>query len=203
MQVQWRPLPGQQVGQARLRRIGDPAQHFGVVFLLASLALIVIAILWTVINWFVSLAAIFTVRDHAGFFRSIRDAVELYRRESDPFVSSGFGFGVIRTVLFVAVTIVSLMFVVRFNPARPLATILPVIAISLPYFAIADATIIWRLAAYISFSEPEPEPPVVAAPPPPPAPEPVAQAEAGVPSESEIPPTPTFEEAPMEPPSES
>lgn len=150
--------------------IGNPAEHFAVVFLLSTIVLIVIGTLWTIINWFFSLAAIFTVRDHAGFVRSIREAVGLYQRESDPFVSSGFGFGVIRSLLVIAVTFVSLLIVSRYGGTHLRGTVLLVIAVSLPYFAIADAVNIWRLAAYISFSEPEPAPPVVAAPPPPPPP---------------------------------
>ena len=164
--------------------VGDPREHFAAVLLLVTVALLLIALAWSVVNWFFSLAAIFTARDHTGFFASLRETTRLYRRESDALYRSGFSFGVLRTVLFVAVTVLSLMIAVRFSATRPLATVLPMIAISLPYFAVADAITLWRLATYISLTEPEP--PVVAAPEPPiqpvpeprPAPEPEATAEA-------------------------
>ena len=161
---------------------GDPSQHFAAVFLLATLALFAIALLWGVINWYFSLAAIFTVRDHAGFVGSLREANALYSRETNSFVSSGFGFGVIRTVLVIAVTIVSLLIAGRYWATHLRATIALLAAISVGYFAVADALNLWRLASYISFSEPEPEPPVVAAPEPPvqPVTEPEALTEPGV-----------------------
>lgn len=176
--------------------VGDPAQHFAAVFLLATLALLLIALSWSVINWFFSLAALFTVRDHAGFLESLCQTNMFYRRERNSFVSSGFGFSVIRTVLVIAVTIISLLIVSRYGASHFRATIALVTAISLGYFAIADALNLWRLAAYISFSEPEPEPPVVAAPEAPvqPVPEPQTASEVDVATET-APAIPTDEPA--------
>ncbi len=182
--------------------VGDPTEHFAAVIILSTIALMVVAILWTVINWFFSLAAIFTARGEAGFFDSVRDAVDLYRREANAFVSSGFGFGLIRTLLVIVVTIVSLLIVAHYGGTHLRRTILLVIAISLPYFAVADAVNIWRLAAYISFSEAEPEPPVVSAIPEPPT-LPVAEPPSIAPAEPEPISPPPAQDIPLEPTAES
>jgi hypothetical protein len=179
--------------------VGDPAQNFAAVFLLASIALLVIAAVWSVGNWFFSLATIFTARDHAGFFRALRDTTEFYRRESGSLYGSGFAFGALRTILFIAVTIASLFVVDRFGGTHVRATVLLVAAISLAYFAVADGVNMWRLAAYIWLSEPEP--PALVVPIQPIPPESKVPSVAGDPET--VPPAATIENAPLEPTSES
>lgn len=153
--------------------VGDPSQHPAAIVLLGTMALVVIAFIWSVVNWFLSLAAIFTARDGAGFFGSLGRAVELYRSHSDSLYSSGFWFGLIRTLLVIATTIFSLLPIARLSATQVRGTVAIVAVMSLAYFVLADALYIWRLATYISLTEPEPVPPVVAIAPTPagPAPE--------------------------------
>jgi len=142
--------------------LGDPAQHFAAAVLLATLALLFVTAAWSIANWFFSLAAIFSARDNAGFFRSLRDTTGLYHRESDSFLSAGFVFGMMRTLLVVVATVLSLLPVARLGVAHVRATILIVAAVTLSYFALADWLNVWRLAAYIGLAEPEPAPPPLA-----------------------------------------
>jgi len=148
--------------------VGDPAQHFAASFLLSFLALLVITLVWSVANWFFSLSTIFTVRDGAGFISSLGDTADLYHRESNAFFSTGLWFGLMRTVLVVAATVLSLTPVARLSAAHARMTFLIVATVTLAYFALADALNMWRLAAYVSLTEPEPTPPVLSIPPPPP-----------------------------------
>ena len=146
--------------------VGDTTQHLAAVVLLAALAMIVIATVWGMLNWFLSLAPIFTIRDGTGLFASITQAVDVYRVRSRAFTASGFSFGFIRTVLVIIATILSLLPIAQFSGTHVRLTILIVVTTSLAYFALADALNIWRLAAYISFTEPDPAPPVVVMPDP-------------------------------------
>ena len=146
--------------------LGDPARHFTAAILLASVALIVIVFIWSTLNWFLSLAPIFTVRDGAGFFAALSRAVDLYHTRANAFTSSAFSFGLIRTVLAIAATIVSLLPIAHYGGTHVRLTVLIIVSVSLAYFAIADTINVWRLATYISFIEPEPAPPVVIMPDP-------------------------------------
>ena len=147
----------------------DPTQHLGAVVLLAGLVLIAIVSIWGMLNWFLSLAPIFTVRDGAGIGRALSDAVDLYRARANAFTSSGFSFGVMRTVLAIVATILSLLPIAHFGGTHVRLTALIIVSVSLAYFVLADGLNVWRLAAYISFTEPEPAPPVITIPEPTPS----------------------------------
>jgi hypothetical protein len=144
--------------------VGDSTQNFASAVLLMVLFLLVIVLAWLVANWFFSLAPIFAAADGRGFWSSLGDAGKLYRAEQNAFFSIGFWFTFARGILIVASTLLSLW---AFTQARPHLAVALIIFISLAYFACADAFNMWRLACYISFTEPAPEPPVVAAIPAP------------------------------------
>lgn len=170
--------------------VSDPSQHPAAIVLLATVALVVIAFIWSVANWFLSLAAIFTVRDGVGFFSSLGRAVELYRGQSDSLYSSGFWFGLLRTVLVIAATIFSLLPIARFSASRAGVAVLIVAVVTLAYFALADALYMWRLATYVALSEPEPQQPVWANPEIPAAPEPAMDESGATTGDSEGGPVP-------------
>lgn len=144
--------------------IGDPSQNFAAALLLATMSLLLIAFVWSVANWFFSLAAIFSAIGDAGFVGSLSQANHLYRRHTNSFISTGFWFGLIRTIFVIVTTILSLLPIARLSATQARITLLIVIVVSLAYFAIADALNMWRLATYISFTEPEPALPVAAVP---------------------------------------
>jgi hypothetical protein len=141
--------------------LGDPSLHFAATFLLSALALAVIAFIWSFANWFFSLATLFTVCDGSGFFRSTAQTADYYREHSGRLASTGLWFAFARSILVVVSTAISLWL---FTEARLQVAIAFIVLVSIVYFAFADALNIWRLATYISFSEPEPAPPVVATP---------------------------------------
>ena len=175
---------------------GDTTDHIALAVMLSTLALLAIVFVWSVMNWLLSLAAIFSVRDGDGIWLSLKKTAELCRTVRNAFVSTGFWFTFARAIVIVSVTFVSAM---AFTQFRPRAALLAVVLISLAYFAIADALNLWRLAAYISLTEPEPEPPAVLAPPTPPfqphtEPEPTTTAV--VETEPAAPTIPTDEPAP-------
>jgi len=146
--------------------VGDPSQHFATTFLLSLCSLMVIGFVWSVANWFLSLAAIFTARDHASFFSSLASTADFYHSNSDSLFRSGLAFGLMRTVLIVAATFLSLFPIARLSASHAQVAFLVVVIVTFGYFAVADALNMWRLASYVSLSEPAPERPVLASPRP-------------------------------------
>jgi len=147
--------------------VGDPSQHLGAVIVLSSLALLAVVFIWSFANWFLSLATIFSVVEGRGSFGSLGETSKFYREYSGRLVGTGAWFAFARSVLVIATSSISLWL---FSEANPRLAIPFIILVSLVYFAMADALNIWRLATYISFTEPEPAPPVIVAPKPVPLP---------------------------------
>lgn len=147
------------------------SQHLAVNAVVLLLVIIVLVSVWSVVNWFASLAQIYASMRGEGVVRSLQSATDLYHEHSGAFASSGIWFGVIRFVLLVVVAFGSLSPVANVSVGRLKALVIFISIISLAYFAVADALNMWRLGVYISLIEPEAVEPVPEPlPPAPPAP---------------------------------
>jgi hypothetical protein len=129
----------------------DPAP--GAAFLIVLIVSALVWLAWSMMNWLLSLAAIFVVANGRDTFGAMADAVDLLRRRSGPMLAVGTWFGLAHTLVFIAASTIA---------AFPLglATILPgwmvlggLIAVTLLYFAVADFLYIGRLAAYVAILE--------------------------------------------------
>src|SRR5260370_2322576 len=69
---------------------------------------VLVVFCWTILNWFLSLAPLFVVRDGDDMMGSITASVHLYRRNTRDFAAAGTIFGIIRLFALVAVTMLSL-----------------------------------------------------------------------------------------------
>jgi hypothetical protein len=114
---------------------------------------VLVVFCWTVLNWFLSLAPLFAVRDGDDMMGSIAASVHLYRRNRRDFAAVGTIFGIIRLFALVAVTMLSLAVVNLWGRISGAAIIAAVAAISLAYFAVADFLYVSRLAAYAEILE--------------------------------------------------
>ncbi len=145
-----------------IARTFDPKSHFGASFTLSLLSMLVIATIWGILNWLLSVAAIFTAKDGADITQSLRDSVELS--------ASGKGainiwFALMRTAAMIAISYFSLFLLPFMITGNWQAPVLAIVILSMAYFAFADFLYVWRLAAYIGLNEPEPY--VAEVPPPP------------------------------------
>jgi len=122
----------------------------GAAFLIVLIVSALVWLAWSMMNWLLSLAAIFVVANGRDTFGAITDAVDLLRRRSGPVLAVGTWFGLAHTLAFIAASTIA---------AFPLglATILPgwmvlggIVAVTLLYFAVADFLYIGRLAAYVA-----------------------------------------------------
>lgn len=125
-----------------------------VVFVLVFLAIVVLVVaVWTTVNWFLSLAPVFVVRDGRDTFGSLADAEGLFRRHKREFSGVGFLFGLLRLFAIGAVTVLSLAALGMLGTVPGWAVTAIIVALTLLYFATADSLYIARLAAYVDIAE--------------------------------------------------
>ena len=149
---------------AILSAFSDPRDHFALNFFLMTLVLLMLASIWSFLNWFLSVAAIFPSRDSAGIREAFSRTADLYHFGIG---RVSVGFGLLRTALVIGVTFLSLVFAASLAQGHRRGPIAAIIVTTAIYFALSDLIYVWRLATYISMTEPEPEPPVVRQPEPP------------------------------------
>jgi hypothetical protein len=142
-------------GMASSQDEAAPDASFLIVLIIAGL----VWLAWSVVNWLLSLAAIFVVSGGRDTFGAIADAVDFLRRRSGPVFAVGTSFGLAHTAAFVVASIAAAipLGLVTVLPGRIVLAGLAVI--TLLYFAVADFLYMGRLAAYVAILE-LPEAPV-------------------------------------------
>jgi len=130
-------------------KISTPAAAF----LISLSVLVLVWSAWSVVNWFLSFAAVFVVVEARDTFAAIASAVDLVRHRSASVFAPGIWFALAHITVFVAATsIVALpLGLAGFLP--PAVVIGGVGLVTLLYFAAADFLYIGRLAAYVSIVE--------------------------------------------------
>jgi hypothetical protein len=128
--------------------VGDAAPSV----VLAAVLIACIWLVWVLLNWLLSVAAIFVVRDQQDTFGAIAAAVDLTRSEFGEVVLTSLPF-VLLHYLALAAAVASgvLTFDVmrRVSPEAGWA----LVAIAAGYFAYADFLYVTRLAAYVDLAE--------------------------------------------------
>jgi hypothetical protein len=159
-------------GAAILTGFASPAANPqpGLVFVLFLPLAGLICIAWQLLNWLLSLACIFAVRDGADAFGALSAAVRFFREHTGPVFAVGTWTGLAHLVAFsVASTVVSMpLAFISIAPSR--LVIAGVILVTLSYFAVADWLYMVRLAGYVCIAE-MPDALVLPAPVPTPPPQ--------------------------------
>jgi len=135
----------------------DPSPASGL--LIFWMLTLFIGLAWSMLNWYLSLAAIFAVGEGKTSFGALAAAVEFIRNHPGPVAAAATWFGLAHGVAFVVATSVA---------AFPLglAGVLPggmvvggLLLIALLYFAVVDSLYVGRLAAHVFIIDrPEPRP---------------------------------------------
>jgi hypothetical protein len=131
----------------------DANPHPALVFVLFLPLAVLICTAWPALNWLLSLACIFAVRDGEDSLGALSGAVTFFRERSGPIFAVGTWTGLAHLVAFsIATTVVSLpLALIRVAPAR--LVFLGVILVTLAYFAIVDWLYMARLAGYVFIAE--------------------------------------------------
>jgi len=133
----------------------SPAEHPspGTAFLIMLGIAGLVWFVWSVLNWFLSLAAIFAVRDGRDFLASIAATIDLCRDHAGSMFAVGTWFGLAHFAAFCAATTL-VAFPISLAGVLPPAAILGgVLLVTLLYFALADYLYMGRLAAYVAIAE--------------------------------------------------
>ncbi len=109
-----------------------------------------VGLAWLILNWVLSLAAVFAVEDGQDTLAAITCAVELCRTRLGPVVAASTWFGLAHlVVLFIAASAVA--FPLGFAGLLPLGAVLGgVLLVMFLYFAAVDFLYVGRLAAYVA-----------------------------------------------------
>jgi hypothetical protein len=157
-------------GAAILTSFASPAAkpRPGLAFILFLPLAGLICLVWPVLNWLLSLASIFAVRDGEDWLGSIVSAGAFFRERSGPVLAVSTWTGLAHLVAFsVASTVVSMpLAFIQVAPWR--LVMIGVILVTLAYLAVADWLYMARLAGYVCIAEMPEEPvePVALAAPP-------------------------------------
>lgn len=167
------------VGASILAGFASPDAHPrpGITFLLFLPLAALICWVWWTLNWILSLAGMFAVRDGEDAVGAVSAAVAFCRERSGPVFAVSTWTGLAHLVAFVgATTVVSMP--LGFAGVVPWRLVVAVmILVTVAYFALADWLYMARLAGYVCIAEtpeallaplppaPQPLPPPIAAPP--------------------------------------
>jgi hypothetical protein len=147
----------------------DAHPHSGLAFMLFLPLAGLICVVWPMLNWLLSLACIFAVRDGDDVLSALSSAVSFSRERWGPVFAVSTWTGLAHLVaISMATTAVSFpLAFVRVAPTRLI--IAAVMLVTLAYFAVADWLYMARLAGYVCIAE-MPEAPAESAtlPTPPP-----------------------------------
>lgn len=125
----------------------------GSAFLIALTVITLVWLAWSIVNWFLSLAAIFVVARGRDTFGSIAAAVDLCATRPGSIFAAGTCFGLAHIAAFVVASS-AIGFPLGFAAVLPAAVMLGgVLLVALLYLAIADFIYIGRLAAYVAMVE--------------------------------------------------
>ena len=143
------------VGATILAGFASPDAHPrpGVAFLLFLPMAGLICLLWCGLNWLLTMAGMFAVRNGEDVVGSISDAVALCRERTGAVLAVSTWTGLAHLVAFVgATTVISIpMGLVPLVPWRFI--VLVMILVTLAYFALADWLYTARLAGYVCITE--------------------------------------------------
>lgn len=125
-------------------------------YLMVMPSVLLISVFWLVLNWYLSLAAIFG-RQGQSFRRAFRQARQTVRLQRSDFAGTGFVFLLLRALaLLVALAVCGLTS--HMAGPRPEAYFILLVVVSLAYFAVLDFLYMARMAAYLALAGAHVEP---------------------------------------------
>jgi hypothetical protein len=133
----------------------DPSP--GSAVLIFWLLTILIGVTCSLLNWYLSLASVFAVREGTPAFTSLVAATDLCRTRPGSLVAAGTWFGIAHAILFVIASS-AVAFPLGFAEVLPGGMVFGgVLLVTLLYFAAVDFLYVGRLASYVFMTLPKEE----------------------------------------------
>lgn len=128
--------------------VSDNAAHpnFVLYFLLLAIGLPIVLMVWGALNWYLSLAPIFCLREGKRAFDSLGEAMREAGRRRREFWSISARYAVPRLLALVLLIVLAALAAAGLNQ---MSAIVVIVLLSLAYFALTDFFYIARMAAYI------------------------------------------------------
>ncbi|MGH9547731.1 MAG: hypothetical protein ACRD3W_00085 [Terriglobales bacterium] len=143
------------VGALLAARSASPADDPspGAVLLIFWMLTLLVGLAWSLLNWYLSLAAIFVVKDGASAFAALAAAMDLCRSRAGSIAAALIWFGVAHTAMFVIASS-AVAVPLGFADVLPGGMVLGgLLLVTLLYFAAVDFLYVGRLAAYVCMTE--------------------------------------------------
>lgn len=133
----------------------DPSP--GTVMLIFWLLTMLIGLACSLLNWYLSLAALFVVRDGDSAFAALTAATDLCRTRPGSLVAAGTWFGIAHAIVFVVASSAA-AFPLGFAEVLPGSMVFGgVLLVTLLYFAAVDFLYVGRMASYVFILLPKEE----------------------------------------------
>jgi hypothetical protein len=128
----------------------DTPRHMVGFLVLFFLQMIFVAAIWSVLNWYLTLAPFTAAMSGGDTMQSLCDAAAASRTHRRELAQVSIFFGVLRFFAVLAVTVISLGGFARLAPRNGAAAVAFLVTISLAYFIAADYLHLARFAAFIA-----------------------------------------------------
>lgn len=119
-------------------------------YIVASTVVASIVVLWLVLNWYFSIAAIFG-REGQSFPGAFRHGRSIVRAQRSDFAGTGLIFLMLRLILL-ALVIAICGLSSDMQVTAPESYALLVMIVALVYFAVSDVLYVWRMASYVALA---------------------------------------------------
>ena len=123
-----------------------------------SLALVTLSA-WALLNWLLTLASIYVIRNGEETYTAITSAVDLLLRRFGPLLATSSLWAVVRSLAFLAATFLGFAAMALLRTVPFGYVLIGLLLITLGYLAFADLLYIGRLASYVTIVEADLEPP--------------------------------------------
>jgi hypothetical protein len=122
----------------------------GLAFLTFLFIAALVVLLWLALNWFLSLAPLFVLREGEDTFGAISAAIEFCRARAGAVAWSSTVFALIHFLAFVLATAAALVPLMLLGTVPKGVVFLAVLLVTLIYFAVVDFLYVGRLASYVA-----------------------------------------------------
>src|SRR5438093_10580573 len=113
------------------------------------MAVLLITMAWSILNWFLSLGVMFPVAEGHDTFGAIASAIDLFRFHSGPMLAVSTWFGLVHVGALSLFSSLAMVPVALAGALRARAVLFAVLVVALLYFAGVASLRVGRLPAYL------------------------------------------------------
>jgi len=121
----------------------------GLAALVFLMAVLLITMAWSILNWFLSMGVIIAIAEGRDTFRAIASAIDLFRLHSGPMLAVSTWFGLAHIGAFFLFSSLATVPIALAGALRARGVLFAVFVVALVYFAVVDFLRVGRFASYL------------------------------------------------------